>query len=441
MPTSFVSKGAIGGGAAPFDPTDYGNPVEWLKIDDLTGYADEDSLTSDTWTAAIGGNLSMSGGTYKANEINGYAAAGDMSGTFTEITMASAYSVFGVVKVSADGCLTGHSSNRQFRYWYSSSESLYVYDGTGGGGSGAVDLSTWVLLEYLYDGTNITFYVNGVYAGTVAGNSTMKIDGVPGFFGSSGSLFSELLVFDDFLVKADRWAVEDYFNDKYDIWPVVDPDSISGIEVWYDANQLTGLSDTDPVATWDDFSGNGNDATQATSGERPTYQTNELNGKPAVLFDGTDDGMDITTPITPGNNWTVFSVIKKAASGDKIMTLDNGTSYLSASVFWSDNNIYTENSSNYIVTSSADAATSWAIWSSASISSSSLALYKNGTAVAMSGALSLPTTTTWDALGWRGAEPSYSKGLIAEIIAFDTTLSKLNRNKVDFYSNRKYNIY
>jgi hypothetical protein len=69
------------------------------------------------------------------------------------------------------------------------------------------------------------------------------------------------------------------------------PLDISGCQFWYDASQITGLSDADPVATWSDLSGNARHATQATSGKRPLYRTNIVNGLPILRFDGTDDNI------------------------------------------------------------------------------------------------------------------------------------------------------
>jgi hypothetical protein len=70
---------------------------------------------------------------------------------------------------------------------------------------------------------------------------------------------------------------------------VFSPDDLAGLEAWYKADAITGLADADPVATWIDSSGNGNDATQGTGDNKPTYQTNELNGLPVVRFDGIND--------------------------------------------------------------------------------------------------------------------------------------------------------
>jgi len=89
------------------------------------------------------------------------------------------------------------------------------------------------------------------------------------------------------------------------------PASIAGLQLWLDASQITGLNDGDAVGTWADLSGNGNDATQATGSKKPTFETNELNGRPVVRFDGVDDILQ--TPIFgqfPSKRGTLFLVYK-----------------------------------------------------------------------------------------------------------------------------------
>ncbi len=54
---------------------------------------------------------------------------------------------------------------------------------------------------------------------------------------------------------------------------------------WYKADAISG-ADGDPVTTWTDSSGNGNNITQATSTARPLLKTAVLNGRAVVRFDG-----------------------------------------------------------------------------------------------------------------------------------------------------------
>lgn len=74
------------------------------------------------------------------------------------------------------------------------------------------------------------------------------------------------------------------------------PSKISGLKLWLKANAITGLNDGDPVGTWLDSSGSGNDVTQSTSGSKPLYKTGIINGLPTVLFDGSDDFMSGAKP-------------------------------------------------------------------------------------------------------------------------------------------------
>jgi hypothetical protein len=67
------------------------------------------------------------------------------------------------------------------------------------------------------------------------------------------------------------------------------PAQVPGLLIWLKADALV-LNDADPVSTWTDSSGYGRDATGTTT-TRPLYKAapTGFNGKPAILFDGTDD--------------------------------------------------------------------------------------------------------------------------------------------------------
>jgi hypothetical protein len=70
------------------------------------------------------------------------------------------------------------------------------------------------------------------------------------------------------------------------------PTKVSNLVAWYDASQITGLSDGDPIAQWNDLSGNGYHLLQATAANKPLYKTNgSLHLPHYVYFDGTDDHM------------------------------------------------------------------------------------------------------------------------------------------------------
>jgi len=85
------------------------------------------------------------------------------------------------------------------------------------------------------------------------------------------------------------------------------PASIPGLQLWLDASQIVGLNDGDAVTTWNDASGNGRNATQATASKKPIYKTNIYATKPALLFDGVDDVLGFTNYL-PGNTFTMVAV-------------------------------------------------------------------------------------------------------------------------------------
>lgn len=91
--------------------------------------------------------------------------------------------------------------------------------------------------------------------------------------------------------------------------------TISGQSGWFKADSLAStLNDGDPVATWADQSGNGNDATQSSGSLKPLFKTAIIGGRPVVRFDGVDDRMDTST-FTQNAAGTVFCVFIKQGNG------------------------------------------------------------------------------------------------------------------------------
>ncbi len=70
-------------------------------------------------------------------------------------------------------------------------------------------------------------------------------------------------------------------------------DAIVTSTLWQDSSFTIPAEDTDVLGGWQDRSGKVNDATQATTALKPTWVASAVNGKPGVLFDGTDDLLTI----------------------------------------------------------------------------------------------------------------------------------------------------
>jgi hypothetical protein len=67
------------------------------------------------------------------------------------------------------------------------------------------------------------------------------------------------------------------------------PKSISGLAAWYDASVTSSITIQTGVQQWSDLSGNGRNLIQNTTNNQPAYTNNQINGKPAVVFDKTND--------------------------------------------------------------------------------------------------------------------------------------------------------
>jgi hypothetical protein len=88
----------------------------------------------------------------------------------------------------------------------------------------------------------------------------------------------------------------------------------------FDAEEITGLNDSDKVSQWDDLSGNNNHAVQGTDSRRPLYRASSFDGKPAVEFNPSNV-TSLTASADTGidDEYTAFAVVypyTQTGSGD-----------------------------------------------------------------------------------------------------------------------------
>jgi hypothetical protein len=213
-----------------------------------------------------------------------------------------------------------------------------------------------------------------------------------------------------------------------------DPASISGLTLWLKADAIAGLSDGDPVGTWADASGNGNDAVQATESFKPTYKINLVNGLPVVRFDGVDDLL--TTPALNLGTRSYVVVAKKngAAGGSYHGVLQQGGPIyyqLYAQTNWSmylggvhDFGVTFDEAFQAVVMTCADGA-------------GNLQLRKNGVA-GTSGTGSSTTENTPLSVGRFGS--NVLNGDLAEVLVYDSVLSSGDINDLESYLTSKYGL-
>lgn len=83
---------------------------------------------------------------------------------------------------------------------------------------------------------------------------------------------------------------------------------LANLVLWLKADAITGLNDGDPITTWLDSSGAGNNASQATAANKPIYKTGIINGRPVARFDAVNDGMVTANAAFSVNPISVFVV-------------------------------------------------------------------------------------------------------------------------------------
>lgn len=82
----------------------------------------------------------------------------------------------------------------------------------------------------------------------------------------------------------------------------------------YGFDQSTGTA----VSTWEDRTSTNNDGTQSTSANRPIYNTNAINGNPAVSFDGSNDFLSYATSVfSYTGGATVIAALKPTAGSSE----------------------------------------------------------------------------------------------------------------------------
>ena len=211
----------------------------------------------------------------------------------------------------------------------------------------------------------------------------------------------------------------------------------SGLKLWLDASDgSTIVSDgSGNIQQWSDKSGSGNHATQPTAGERPTLASTALNGKPAVRFDGSDDGLVIADSLSLGRPYTVFIVDQYYDTPHGRTLQSRDTNWLAGK--WGDRNahyaqgwVYEPGAGNH------STAIGEAIGNT---SANGSRYYLDGTHVSTG----IGPSASPGRLGFVGEGQSsgeQSKADVAEVLVFDRVLTKGERHDVGYYLGQKYGL-
>jgi hypothetical protein len=212
----------------------------------------------------------------------------------------------------------------------------------------------------------------------------------------------------------------------------------NSIKLWLKADSITGLNDGDPVATWPDSSGLANNATQGTSGNRPAFYSNVLNGKPVIRFDGSSDFFNLPNLLNGATQAESFVVLKVDVATPatskglwKLGAVANSTWVRYPST---DGSIWEDfgNTANYAMGVPAQPLTEFHLYN-VSAAPTQWAARING---APQGAAA--STFGYNTAPTLGKSGYYFDGDVAEVLIFNRVLSSVERNAVAVYLNTKY---
>lgn len=217
---------------------------------------------------------------------------------------------------------------------------------------------------------------------------------------------------------------------------------VAGYSLWLkaDAGVLNGAgsaaSDGDAVATWQDQSGNGNDATQSTGGSRPTYKTSIVNGLPVLRFNGFNS-LSLTATLA-ADPCTVLAVFRPDSSS--VLTIVAGdTGGLQYRLDGLQQRLVKTNTADMgfgTGTLSTSAFSSGGVRYSTSASQANLRL--DGASDGDKTPLSLSNPFQW--IGSKATVSEAFSGDIAELLIYPSALSDADRGTTETYLASRYGL-
>lgn len=226
----------------------------------------------------------------------------------------------------------------------------------------------------------------------------------------------------------------------------------TNLQLW-----LKGENYSQSTGTWTDSSGFNRNATQSTSANRPLPRENGINGNTGVFFDGSNDSLEI--PFASNLNtteFTMFVVARATATGDKPI-IDSVTNGYGLSLDVQSTFANSDFTARWVDAGGADSQDSsaftiglrryeGAIFSyimedtDSNNTSDKVSIFFNGVGVGTktSGVDYTPAGSGALRIGYDGS--NYFNGDIYEVLIYSSALSTSDRENIEGYLARKYNL-
>ena len=223
------------------------------------------------------------------------------------------------------------------------------------------------------------------------------------------------------------------------------PASINGIVHWWDANDASTLTlNSGAVETWTSKAGLMTEANQAVANNRPIQTT--VNDKMALLFDGSNDGLDFTGVARTDETWVIAceqlsdqdllrAIISDAASGFGINTNTSGAGLRQLNTSWGD---FTNGSGRVLaVLGGVDDPLPASIFSVARSAATGISVRRNGTEL---GTGTTSGSVAMQAFGYFTSAAYQFNGWIGEIICYDRALDATELLLCERYLGTKWGV-
>jgi hypothetical protein len=230
------------------------------------------------------------------------------------------------------------------------------------------------------------------------------------------------------------------------------PASISGIANWWDANDASTITlDTGAVSEWRSKAGLKNAASQSTANNRPVTTT--VNGKTALSFDGSNDGLNFTGTSRTDETWIIAAAQTADQSGQRQMLSDGsagtGMSATKASVKFFEVAFggFTEGTNRLRPQYSATASALMGPGVFTCVRSAAAGGFvfidgtqRTGAVSPFASSFSTSNADTMSRIGYYSSTLFQFQGWIAEILCYDRALSASDRLNVERYLGKKWGI-
>lgn len=216
--------------------------------------------------------------------------------------------------------------------------------------------------------------------------------------------------------------------------------------LWLDANDSSTITISTGVSQWNDKSGNGRNATQATGANQPLVISAALNGLNVLRFDGSNDLLNYDGSFFVNTSYMVFSVVTRRSNR-------TFNFYMGGTTTSNNNNLILGWTSPSTLHEFAQYGTSFAatvesytspipdLWVGWLDTSVGRRQRRNGTQVATSGTTTQLSGNGGSSIGrFFDVSNSYYDGDVAEIIATTSVLTLSNIQLVEGYLAWKWGL-